>query len=162
MCSLEFLNHNLSLKFVFLFHIFLVFTVVNICLNIMQISPSSLTNYNLPQSRRLDLKICRIWSFKYQGCKQGGWNLATSSCVLAWVYTWNSLLAKNIKRLWPIHTVQTSNLQYAFGVQVYGEVLYLEFTQFSQNSLLTMKYCSVKDCKCKSSCENGILHPIKE
>ena len=38
-------------------------------------------------------------------------------------------------------------MQYAFGVQVYGEVLYLEFTQFSQNSLITMKYCS---------CENGI------
>ena len=41
-----------------------------------------------------------------------------------------SLLIKDIKRLWPIHTVntvQTSNMQHAFGVQVYGEVLYLEF-----------------------------------
>ena len=32
----------------------------------------------------------------------------------------------------------------------------MNFTQFSQNRLLTMKYCSVKDCKCTSSCENGI------
>ena len=45
-----------------------------------------------------------------------------------------------------IHTVQTSNMQYAFGVQVYGEILYIEYTQSSQNSLITMKNCSVKDC----------------
>ena len=36
------------------------------------------------------------------------------------------------------------------------------FTQFSQNRLLTMKYCFVKDCNITSSCENGILHSIKE
>ena len=43
-----------------------------------------------------------------------------------------------------------------------GRFYILNFTQFSQNSLLTMKYCSVKDCKCKSSCENDILRIIKE
>ena len=64
---------------------------------------------------------------KILGFPQGGWILATSPCVLAWVYTWDSLLIKDVKRLWPIHTVQISNMQYAFGVQVYGEVLYLEF-----------------------------------
>ena len=53
-------------------------------------------------------------------------------------------------------------MQYAFGVQVYGEVLYLKFTQFSQNRILTMKYCSVKDCNSPSSCKNAILHTIKE
>ena len=59
---------------------------------------------------------------------QGGWILATSPCVFAWVYTWDKLI-KDIKRLWPIHTVQTPNMlmQNAFGVQVYGEVLYMEF-----------------------------------
>jgi len=93
---------------------------------------------------------------------QGGWILATSLCVLAWVYTWDSLLIKDIKRLWPIHTVQISNMQYAFGVKVYEEVCILNFTQFSQNSLLTKKFCSVKDCKRTSSCENGKLHTIKE
>ena len=35
----------------------------------------------------------------------------------------DSLLIKDIKRLWPIHSIQTSNMQYAFGVQMYGEVL---------------------------------------
>ena len=29
--------------------------------------------------------------------------------------------------LWPIHAVQTSNMQYAFGVQVFREVFYLKF-----------------------------------
>ena len=38
----------------------------------------------------------------------------------------------------------------------------LNLTQFSQNRLLTMKYCSVKDCKCTSSCENGILIPAHD
>ena len=38
-----------------------------------------------------------------------------------------SLLIKDITRLWPNHTVQTSNMQYAFEVKVYVEVLYLEF-----------------------------------
>ena len=62
-----------------------------------------------------------------------GWILATCPCVLAWVNTWDSLLIKDIKRLWPIRTVHISNMQYAFGVQVYGEVLYLEFySAFSQ------------------------------
>ena len=66
-------------------------------------------------------------------------------------------------RLWPFHTVQTSNMQYAFGVQVYEEVLYqLDFTQFSQNRLLTMEYCSVKDSNNMTSCEDVILHTIKE
>ena len=52
--------------------------------------------------------------------------LATSPCVLALVYTQDSLLLKDIKRLWPIHAVQTLNMPYAFEVQVYGEILYLE------------------------------------
>ena len=30
----------------------------------------------------------------------------------------DSQLIKDIKRLWPIHTVQTSTMQYAFGVQI--------------------------------------------
>ena len=38
-----------------------------------------------------------------------------------------SLLIKDIKRLWPYHTVQTSNMQSSFAEQVYGKVLYLEF-----------------------------------
>ena len=74
----------------------------------------------------------------------GGWILATSPCVLAWVYTWDSLLIKDVKRLWPIHAVQTSNMQYAFGVQVYGEVLYLKFRsvfseQFYNDEILLCK-----------------------
>ena len=43
-----------------------------------------------------------------------------------------------------------------------GRFFILNFSQFSQNSLLTIKYCSVKDCKFTSSYENGILHTIKE
>ena len=38
----------------------------------------------------------------------------------------------------------------------------LNFTQFSQNRILTMNYCSVKDCNPTSSCENVILHMLKE
>ena len=37
---------------------------------------------------------------------QGGWILVTSPCVLAWVNTEDSLLIKDIKRLWHIYTVQ--------------------------------------------------------
>jgi len=74
----------------------------------------------------------------------------------------DSLLIKDSNRLWPMHAVQTSNMHYAFRVQVYWEVLYLEFYSISQNSLLKMKYCSVKDCNSTSSFENGILHTIKE
>ena len=75
---------------------------------------------------------------------QEGWLLATSPCVLAWVYTWDSLLIKDVKSLWPIHTVNTSNMQYAFGVQVYKEVLYLEFysvfsEQFNNDEILLCK-----------------------
>ena len=74
----------------------------------------------------------------------GGWILATSHCVLAWAYTWDSLLVKNVKRLWPIHTVQISNMQYAFGVQVYEEVFNLEFysvfsEQFIKDEILLCK-----------------------
>ena len=50
-----------------------------------------------------------------------------SVCIGLSVHSWDSLLIKDIQRLWPIHTVQTSNMQYAFRVQVYGEILYLEF-----------------------------------
>jgi len=52
------------------------------------------------------------------------------------VYTWNSLLIKIVKRLWPIHTVQISNMQYACGVQVYGEVLYVEFYSVSSEQFI--------------------------
>ena len=38
----------------------------------------------------------------------------------------------------------------------------LNFTQFSQNRLLSMKYCSIKDCNSTPSCENVILHIIKD
>ena len=42
---------------------------------------------------------------------------------------------------------------------MYREVLYqLNFTQFSKNRQLMMKYCSLKDRKFTSSCENVILH----
>jgi len=37
-----------------------------------------------------------------------------------------SLLIKDITRLWPNDSVQTSNMQYALGVHEYGEVLYLK------------------------------------
>ena len=78
------------------------------------------------------------------GLFQGGWILATFPCALAWVYTWDSLLIQDIKRLWPIHTVQISNMQYAFGVQVYGEVLYIRFysvfsEQFINDEILFCK-----------------------
>ena len=43
-----------------------------------------------------------------------------------------------------------------------GRFCILNVTPFSQNSLLTMKYCSVKDCKCTSSWENGILIPAHD
>ena len=39
-----------------------------------------------------------------------------------------------------------------------GRFRILNFTQVSQNSLLTMKYCSVKDCKCSFSCEWNPAH----
>ena len=91
----------------------------------------------------------------------GGWILAASPCVLAWVYTSNSLLIKDIKRLWPIHTVQTSNMQYAFGVQVYGEVLYLKFYSVFSEPFINDEILPYKN-KCTSSWENGILHTIKK
>ena len=48
------------------------------------------------------------------------------------VHFWNNFLCIT-SLLWPIHTVQASNMQYTFGVQVYGEVLYLKFyTVFSK------------------------------
>ena len=95
--------------------------------------------------------------------KQGGLDLSYLSVRIGLsVYTWDSLLIKDVKRLWPIHTVQISNMQYVFGVQVYEEILYLEFYSVFSESLLTMKYCFVKDCNSLSSCENGILHTIKE
>ena len=60
------------------------------------------------------------------------------------MYTWDSLLIKDLKRLWHIHTVQKSNMQYAFGVQVYGQVLNLEFysvfsEQFTNDEILLCK-----------------------
>ena len=43
-----------------------------------------------------------------------------------------------------------------------GRFCILNFTEFSQNRILTMRYCSVKDCISTSSCKNVILHMIKE
>jgi len=43
-----------------------------------------------------------------------------------------------------------------------GRFWILNFTQSYQNHLLTIKYCSVKDCNSTSSCENVILQVIKE
>ena len=43
-----------------------------------------------------------------------------------------------------------------------GRFCILNFTQFSQNLILTMNYCFVKDCNRTSSCENIIQHTIKE
>ena len=62
----------------------------------------------------------------------------------------------DIKRLWHIPTVHTLNMQYAFEYKCMGRFCIFNFKQFSQNSLLTMKYCSVKGCKCTSSCKNGL------
>ena len=69
----------------------------------------------------------------------------------------------------PEFTLQYSTVQYSTNInyavrfqsiKCIGRFCILNFTQFSQTSLLTMKYCSVKDCKCTSSCENGIAHDI--
>ena len=47
--------------------------------------------------------------------------------VYTYEITFLALHPWDIKRLWPIHTVKISNMQYAFRVQVYedGEVLFL-------------------------------------
>ena len=63
-------------------------------------------------------------------------------------YIKNSLLIKDIKRLWHIHTVQTSSIKYAFGVQVYGEVLYLKFyLVFSEPYILLYLTEKLKLCQ---------------
>jgi len=91
--------------------------------------------YNKKRWNGLEYRDKKVTFFKV--CHvQGGWILATCPCVLAQVYTSDSLLIKDIK----IYTVQTSNMQYAFEVKVYGEVLYLEF--YSKPFIL-MKYWSV-------------------
>ena len=66
------------------------------------------------------MKFLLIHNYYYY--QSGGLDLIATSLSVSL-----SVLIKDIKRLWPIYTVQTSNMQYAFGVQVYGEVLYLEF-----------------------------------
>ena len=86
----------------------------------------------------------QLKTFKVRSEPGGGRILATSPCIFARVYTWDSLLIQDIKRLWHIHTVQTSNIQYAFGVQVYGEVLYIRFysvfsEQFINDEILLCK-----------------------
>ena len=43
-----------------------------------------------------------------------------------------------------------------------GRFCILNFTQFYQNRILSMKYCSGKDCNRTSFCENVILHTLKE
>jgi len=78
-------------------------------------------------------------------------------CIIT-LYTSDSLLIKDITRLWPKHTVQTSNMEY----KCMGRFCILNLTQFSQNHLLLLKYCSAKDCNSTSSSENGTLHTIKE
>ena len=73
---------------------------------------------------------------------QGGWILATCPCVL---YT-----STNIK-----NAVRFRNTSM-------GRFCISNFTQFYQNRILTMNYCSVKDCISTSSYKNVILHTIKE
>ena len=48
------------------------------------------------------------------------------------------------------------------NIQVYGEVLYLEFYSVLSESYTTMNYCYLKDCNRTSSSENIILHTLKE
>ena len=43
-----------------------------------------------------------------------------------------------------------------------GRFCISNFTQFYQNRILTMNYCSVKDCISTSSYKNVILHTIRE
>ena len=83
-----------------------------------------------------------LLSKKLYAFSMGGWILATSPCVLAWVYTWDSLLNKDIKRLWPIHKYKHQICSIPFGVHVYGEVLYLEF--YSVFSEQFINYVPVK------------------
>ena len=90
------------------------------------------------------------------GWVQGSWILATCPCILAWVY---NLLIKDIKILWAIRIIQTSNMQHAFGVQVYDEVLYLEFYSVFSEPFINYE---ILLCKRRSSGENIILHAIKE
>ena len=41
-------------------------------------------------------------------------------------------------------------MQYVFGVQVYGEVLYIEFYSVFFEPFINDEYCSVKDCNSTS------------
>ena len=60
--------------------------------------------------------------------RPGGLDLSyLSVCTSLSVPLVHSLLIKDITRLWPNDTVQISNMKYAFGVQVHGEVLYHKF-----------------------------------
>ena len=84
-------------------------------------------------------------------------------CISLSLCTWASLLIKDIKRLWHIHTVHT-HIKYAVRFRntsvLGGFVSWILL--FSQKRLLTVKYFSVEDCKSASSCENVIFHTIKE
>ena len=53
----------------------------------------------------------------------------------------------------------STNMKYAV---CFPSTSILNFTQFSQNRLWTMKYCSGEDCNSTPSCENVILHTVKE
>jgi len=112
---------------VFLFHCFLVVTVLHL--------------FSI---------ICILWSIKfllihnYYHYQSGGLDFSYLSVCVSLSVHLVKFTVKDIKRLWPIHTVQTSNMQYAFGVQVYGEVLYLEFysvfsEQFINDEILLCK-----------------------
>ena len=81
--------------------------------------------------------------WRFQGYIHGGWILSTSSCVLAWVYIWDSLLIKDIQRLRPIHKYKHQICSTLSEYKCMGRFCIMNFTQFSRNSLLRMKYCSV-------------------
>ena len=52
--------------------------------------------------------------------------------------------------------------KYAFGVQVYWEVMYLKFYSVISEPFINDEILLSKNCNSMSPCENGILHTIKE
>ena len=59
---------------------------------------------------------------------------------LSYLAVYISLSVRLRQRLWPINTVQTSNMQYAFGVQVQGEVLYFKFNEQCSNARVGLRW----------------------
>ena len=98
----------------------------------------------MPQLSFIRCTVCHYMIYTYK--TDSLWSLISVLITKTTGYIPCSLLIKGIKRLCLNHTVQTSNMQYAFGVQVYGDVLYRKFySVFLEPFKLTMKYCSVKD-----------------